>query len=87
MAGLESWPEAAYSPCMDDTPHPAPSPPLPNDAASELAPAGTPPHIAVAPGVLGRTLTVIREPGDSDETYARRCELLCVLLDHAASRD
>jgi hypothetical protein len=72
---------------MDDTPHPAPSPPQPDAAASELAPPGTPPHIAVAPGILGRTLIVVREPGDTDETYQRRCELLTVLLDHAANQD
>jgi hypothetical protein len=87
IVGLESRAVAAYSPPMDDTPHPALSPPQPDDAEPEFAPPGTPPHIAVAPGVLGRPLTVIREPGDSDETYQRRCELLAVLLDHAANQD
>jgi hypothetical protein len=53
----------------------------------DLAPPGTPPHIAVAPGVLGRTLTVVREPDDTDEGYQRRCELLAVLLEHAANQD
>ena len=72
---------------MDDTLHSAPSPPKPNGAASELAAPGTPPHIAVATGILGRTLTVVREPRDSDETYRTRCELLTVLLEHAANQD
>jgi hypothetical protein len=53
----------------------------------DLAPHGRPPHIAVAPAVLGRTLTVVREPGDTDESYQRRCELLTVLLEHAANQD
>jgi hypothetical protein len=53
----------------------------------ELAPAGTPLHIAVAPGVLDQTHTVIREPDDTDESYQRRCELLTVLLDYAANQD
>ncbi len=49
----------------------------------ELAPAGTPPHIAVAPGLLDQEHTVVREPGESDERYQSRCELLTVLLDFA----
>ena len=72
---------------MDDTPLPAPCPPKPDAAGPELAPPGTPPHIAGAPGIMGRTLTVIREPGGSDETPQRRCELLTVVVDHATSQD
>lgn len=49
----------------------------------ELAPPGTPPHIAVAPGALDHAPTVIREPGESDERHQSRCELLAILLDHA----
>jgi hypothetical protein len=48
-----------------------------------LAPPGSPLHIAVAPGMLDQKPTVIREPGESDERYQSRCELLAALLDHA----
>jgi hypothetical protein len=50
---------------------------------SELAPPSTPPHIAVAPGLLDHDHTVVREPGESDESYQSRCELLAILLDYA----
>jgi hypothetical protein len=53
----------------------------------DLAPPGTPLQIAVAPGVLDQTLSVIREPDDTDESYRRQCELLTVLLDYAAEQD
>jgi len=49
----------------------------------ELAPSGSPPHIAVAPRVLDQEHTVVREPGESDERYQSRCELLTILLDFA----
>jgi hypothetical protein len=52
-------------------------------APSDLAPAGTPLHIAVAPGVLDRKQTVVREPGESDERYQSRCDLLAALLEYA----
>jgi hypothetical protein len=48
-------------------------------AAQELAPPDAPLHIAVAPGVLDRQHTVIREPNESDESYRSRCELLAAL--------
>jgi hypothetical protein len=56
-------------------------------ATPELAPAGTPPHIAVVPGLLDQKHTVVREPGETDERYRSRCELLAVLLDFAAKQD
>lgn len=49
----------------------------------DLPPAGTPLHIAVAPGLLDREQTVVREPGESDERYQSRCDLLAALLDYA----
>jgi hypothetical protein len=49
----------------------------------DLAPPGTPLHIAVAPGLLDRKQTVVREPGESDERYQSRCDLLAALLDYA----
>jgi hypothetical protein len=49
----------------------------------ELAPAGTPPHVAVAPGLLDQAHTVVREPGESAERYRSRCELLAAVLDFA----
>jgi hypothetical protein len=58
-----------------------PTSPQPSDAEPEPAPPGTPPHIAVAPGLLDHQHTVIREPGENDESYQSRCELLAVLLD------
>jgi hypothetical protein len=48
----------------------------------ELAPSGTPLHVAVAPGLLDEKHTVIREPGESDERYQSRCDLLAALLDY-----
>jgi hypothetical protein len=58
-----------------------PKPDLPEE--QELAPQGTPPHIAVALGLLDQEHAVIREPGESDESYQSRCELLRALIDHA----
>jgi hypothetical protein len=49
----------------------------------DLAPPGTPLHIATAPGLLDRKQTVVREPGESDERYQSRCDLLAALLDYA----
>jgi hypothetical protein len=49
----------------------------------ELAPYGAPPHIAVAPGLLDHEHKVVREPGESDERYQSRCELVTILLDFA----
>lgn len=56
--------------------HPAPHHP-------ELAPFGSPPHLTIAPGLLDQEHTVVREPGESDERYQSRCELLAILLDFA----
>ena len=49
----------------------------------ELAALGTPLHIAVAPGFLDQKHTVIREPGEGDERYQSRCDLLAASLDYA----
>jgi hypothetical protein len=65
---------------MDDMPHDAPTLAPP----SELAPAGTPPHIAVAPGLLDQEHVVIRDADDTDESYQSRCELVALMLDYAA---
>ena len=58
-------------------------PDAPADSQPELAPFGTPLHIAVAPGLLDHEHTVDREPGESDERYQSRCDLLAVLLGYA----
>ena len=50
---------------------------------SELAPFAAPLHVAVAPGLLDVEHTVIREPGESDERYQSRCDLVAALLDYA----
>jgi hypothetical protein len=47
---------------------------------SELAPAGTPPHIAVAPGLLDQEPVVSREDDDTDEDYEARCRLSAAVL-------
>ncbi len=54
-----------------------------DETPPDLAPPGTPLHIAVAPGLLDRKQTVVREPGESDERYQSRCDLLAALLDYA----
>ncbi len=43
-------------------------------------------HIAIAPGVLDGTHTLVREPGESDERYEARRTLLTALLDFAANQ-
>ena len=65
---------------MGNTPHNAATLAPP----SELAPAGTPLHIAVAPGLLGHEHVVIRDADDTDESYQSRCELVALMLDYAA---
>ena len=60
---------------------------LPAKTSAELAPAGTPPHIAVAPGLLEQTHAVVREAGETDERYLARCELFSALVDFAAKQD
>ena len=53
---------------------------LPEDSSSELTPAGSPPHIAVAPGVLDREHVVIRADDDTDADFERRSRLLTAAL-------
>jgi hypothetical protein len=55
----------------------------PVDQPPELAPQGSPPHLAVAPGLLDQQHIVVREPGETDERYQSRCDLLASLLDFA----
>jgi len=47
---------------------------------SELAPAGTPPHVAVAPGVLDQEHVVIRSADDTDEDYEARRKVFAAAL-------
>ncbi len=54
---------------------------------SELAPSDAALHIAAVPGLLAQEHTVVREPGESDERYQSRCELLAALLDYAKNQD
>jgi len=56
------------------------TPPL---ATPDLAPPGSPLHIAAAPGLLDVEHTVVREPGESDERYQSRCDMVAALLDYA----
>jgi len=46
----------------------------------DLAPPGTPPHVAVAPGLLDREHVVTREDDDTDADYEARCRLLAAAL-------
>lgn len=46
----------------------------------DLAPPGTPPHVAVAPGLLDRKHVVIRADDDTDEDYAAKQRLLDAAL-------
>jgi hypothetical protein len=57
-----------------------PTPPQPLASEPELAPPGTPPHIAVAPGLLDQNHVVIRAEDDSDEDYEALCRLLAAAL-------
>ncbi len=52
----------------------------PHDAEPELAPPGTPPHVAVAPGVLDKEHVVIRADDDTDEDYVARSRLFAAAL-------
>jgi hypothetical protein len=54
---------------------------------SDLAPAGTPLHVAVARGLLDREHTVIRADDDTDEDFERKQQLLDAMLAHAKKQD
>jgi hypothetical protein len=79
-SGLESPVTTAYSPWMNEI---RPSRRRRVETKPDVAPPGTPLHIAVAPGMLDREHTVVREPGESDERYRSRCDLFAALLDYA----
>ena len=49
-------------------------------APPDLAPPGTPPHVAVAPGLLDRKHVVIRAADDTDEDHAAKQRLLDAAL-------
>jgi hypothetical protein len=55
-------------------------PDLPEASPSELAPPGSAPHIAVAPGVLDREHVLIRAEDDTDEDFERRSQLLAAAV-------
>jgi hypothetical protein len=46
----------------------------------DLAPAGTPPHVAVAPGVLDQQHVVIRAADDTGEDYGARRRVFAAAL-------
>jgi hypothetical protein len=46
----------------------------------ELAPAGTPSHVAIAPGVRDREHVVIRSADDTDEDYEARRKVFAAAL-------
>ena len=64
---------------MNDTLHPTPTH---HRATSynEIAPDGTPLHIAVAPGLLDQEHVAIRDPDDTDEDYASKQQLIDAVL-------
>jgi hypothetical protein len=63
---------------MNDTPHTAPL--WPYGPEADLAPPGTPPHVAVAPGLLDQQHVVIRADDDTDEDYEAKQQLLDAVL-------
>jgi hypothetical protein len=58
----------------------ATTPKRPARPHSQLAPPGTPPHVAVAPGVLDKEHVVIRADDDTDEDYEARSRLFAAAL-------
>jgi hypothetical protein len=70
---------------MDDTPNPTLSQKQRHKRhrSSELAPPGTPPHVAVAPGVLDQEHVVIRAADDTDEDYEARTRVVAAALNFA----
>ena len=56
---------------------------VPEDTQPELTPFDAPLHIAIAPSLLDVEHTVDREPGESDERYQSRCDMVAALLDYA----
>ena len=52
----------------------------PPSPAPELAPSGTPPHVAVALGLRNQPRVVIRAEEDTDEDYEARSRLLAAAL-------
>ena len=68
-------PKTSISSHLNDTPHPTPTH---RRAASynDVAPAGTPLHIAVAPELLDHEHSAIRDPDDTDEDYAGKQQLI-----------
>jgi hypothetical protein len=60
-----------------------PPPPV-EEPQSEPGPTEFRPTVIVAPELQGRRdFAVIREPGETDEDYRSRCELVALLLDYA----
>ena len=49
----------------------------------ELTPPGSPPHVAVAPGVLDHDHAVIRSDDDTDEDFEARRRVLAAALSFA----
>ncbi|MSP01443.1 MAG: hypothetical protein EXR07_10410 [Acetobacteraceae bacterium] len=52
----------------------------PQTADQELAPAGTPPTLTVAPGLLDQPLFAIRDEDDTDEDFDASKRLLATVL-------
>lgn len=65
---------------MNNTPSLVQTRPRTPDVDMELAPAGTSPHVAVAPGVLAQEHVVIRSEDDSDEDYELRSRVFAAAL-------
>jgi hypothetical protein len=63
---------------MNNTPHAGPL--WPYGPEADLAPPGTPPHVAVAPGLLDQQHVVVRADDDTDEDYEAKQQLLDAVL-------
>lgn len=78
--GLEDCGVAAYSFLMNEI---RPPPPV-EEPQSDPGSTEFRPTVIVAPELRGRRdFAVIREPGETDEDYQSRCELVALLLDYA----
>jgi hypothetical protein len=83
FAGLDYPARAAYLLTMNDALSPMVSPKRSDDVSSELTPSGTPPHVAVAPGVLDQNHVVIHADDDTDEDYEARSRVFAAALKFA----
>ena len=79
--GLEQRAQRAYSLPMNEI-----RPTRGVQTPPDLAPPGTPLHVAVAPDLLGREHAVIRADDDTDEDHESKQRLLDAMLAYAKAQ-